>query len=401
MNNETNNTPKSETSNPRYFVMDIVFYAGTLNYDQGAGNYQELKKITQWDGTVRIQVSRYALRYSILEMASKNYKEWQLAQKEQFKPTGKKNEPPQILDKIYKDASIIKIFPEWDLFGFLITVEKEKTAGGKKPKKGADETAKNETIAGVQLNDESSLPSDQESEAAEENKGSISRITPVKLTHAISLNSYNFDSHFTANLGIKRRATGRMDAGSDPVNVEEFKGFYVYNITIDLNRIGQLEMPDGSSTSILTGEPKNQRIRQLLETIMYLKRDIKGKREDISPWLVVAGIYNDMNYDTYMDRIELLKSKKHSIMREERRKQDGDKTIIEVIHQEESDNAFKPKFIIHDLQNNVKIYKRSDVELSNGQANKTIIESSKTEFLNKLYSSLNIQPNKNAPNSQG
>lgn len=34
----------------RYIVMDLVFYGNSLNYDQGSGNYQELKKITKWDG---------------------------------------------------------------------------------------------------------------------------------------------------------------------------------------------------------------------------------------------------------------------------------------------------------------------------------------------------------------
>lgn len=45
MNNGSKTTEKTETIPPRYLVMDIVFYAGTLNYDQGAGNYQELKKL--------------------------------------------------------------------------------------------------------------------------------------------------------------------------------------------------------------------------------------------------------------------------------------------------------------------------------------------------------------------
>ncbi len=34
----------------RFVVMDVVFYGNSLNYDQGTGNYQELKKITKWDG---------------------------------------------------------------------------------------------------------------------------------------------------------------------------------------------------------------------------------------------------------------------------------------------------------------------------------------------------------------
>lgn len=55
----------------RYIVMDIVFYGNSLNYDQGTGNYQELKKITKWDGRQYTLVSRYALRYSLLELARK------------------------------------------------------------------------------------------------------------------------------------------------------------------------------------------------------------------------------------------------------------------------------------------------------------------------------------------
>jgi len=329
--------PSGANNTPRYLVMDIVFYAGTLNYDQGAGNYQELKKITQWDGTVRIQVSRYALRYSILEMASKNYSEdWKLAGTEELTVKSKVVQKKKETDTLS--------FPEFDLFGYLIA-----TAG-------------------------------ENDEAGEQE----ARVTPVKITHATSLNSYNFDSHFTANLGMMRRAG---ETGSNPVNMEEFKGFYVFNVTLDLNRIGKLD----SKADDKFHDKKNARIRQLLETIMYLKRDIKGKREDISPWLAVAGIYDNMNYDTYIDRIELLKSKKHSIMREENRKQDGDKTIIEVTHQEESDNAFKPKFKIHEIQGDkIKIYKRSDVEVDTGE-NKVSTESSKTEFLKSLCKALKIE----------
>lgn len=366
MNNESNTITK-KTTTPRYLVMDIVFYAGTLNYDQGAGNYQELKKITQWDGTVRIQVSRYALRYSILSMANNNNpEEWKLAGKDELTVKSKVVQKKKETDTL--------AFAEFDLFGYLIA-----TAG-------------------------------ENDEAGEQE----ARVSPVKITHATSLNSYNFDSHFTANLGMMRRAG---EKGSNPVNMEEFKGFYIYNITLDIERIGKLDTSDNDKTH----EKKESRIRQLLETIMYLKRDIKGKREDLSPWLVVAGIYENMNYDTYIDRIELLKSKKHSIMREESKRQEGDKAIIEVTHHEQSDNAFKPKFRIYELQKDkIKIFKRSDIELDTGntetnemkagaepkQENEkthNISISDKKTFLEGLYTALNIQEEKpsDATNTQG
>lgn len=267
-------------------------------------------------------------------MASKNYPEsWKLAGNNELTVKSK-----VVQKKITTDTLA---FPEFDLFGYLIATTGENDEAG-------------------------------EQEA---------RVTPVKITHATSLNSYNFDSHFTANLGMMRRAG---EKGSNPVNMEEFKGFYIYNVTLDLNRIGKLDNDPNKEAS-----EKKQRIRQLLETIMYLKRDVKGKREDISPWLLVAGIYENMNYDTYIDRIELLKSKKHSIMREESKRQEGDKMIIEVNHHEQSDNTFKPKFVIHELQGKVKVYKRSDVELSNGE-NNMAIENSKTEFLKSLFQDLKI-----------
>lgn len=326
----------------KYLVMDVVFYAGSLNYDQGAGNYQELKKVTMYDGSVKILVSRWALRYSMLEMGKELFG-WKLAQgKEELQLTGKGNKGvvnPNY-EKFVKDKrvkiDILQDFPEFDLFGFMITKKGEEEAG----------------------------------------EGLV-RTTPVKISHAISLNTYNFDTQFSANLGMMRRYG---EPGSNPVNIEEFYGFYIYNVTVDLQRIGVLDDdPDKS----IGKDSRRERVEQLIEIIMNLKRDIKGKREDLSPWLAVAGIYKDMNYDTYMDKIELVKTNNVKLLRTERKTQEKDgKEIIEITQYEE--NTDRPKFRIVDFSggDSVFVYKRGNVEVE-GVTNDRL-EVNKEKFINTL-----------------
>jgi len=45
-----NTVGNGQNNGRKYIVLDVVFYGSSLNYDQGQGNYQELKKITKWDG---------------------------------------------------------------------------------------------------------------------------------------------------------------------------------------------------------------------------------------------------------------------------------------------------------------------------------------------------------------
>ncbi|MEO0119175.1 MAG: type I-B CRISPR-associated protein Cas7/Cst2/DevR [candidate division WOR-3 bacterium] len=344
--------------------MDIVFYGGSLNYDQGSGNYQELKKITMYDGSVKILVSRWALRYSMLEMGKDKFN-WKLAQGDDLQLTSSGDSKgvvnPKydkfIDDNKYKtdenDLPLILNYPEFDLFGFMITKEKGEEKG----------------------------------------KG-LTRTTPVKISHAISLNTYNFDTQFMANLGMMKRAGGE---GSNPVNIEEFYGFYVYNVTFDLHRIGVLDdYPDKP----LPFNERKKRVFELIDIIMTLKRDIKGKREDLSPWIVIAGVYDNLNYDTYMDRIELIKKERQRIERLEKEEEtpDGKLRIIEYIKEEDC----KPKFKLNITQNDVNngnaiiIFYKNNVEIEDFQSNNSyenksnenqkiyLIKEDKNEFIKKI-----------------
>jgi CRISPR-associated protein Cst2 len=303
----------------RYIVLDVVFYANSLNYDQGEGNYQELKKITKWDGRQYVLVSRYALRYSILHWANKLFPdEWKLAGSDiliaEEGGVARLKSPKEIKDKEYNTfmKDVFLNYPEFDLFGFMIAKTKEEN----------DEKGK-----------------------------SITRTSPVKISHALSLTPYNYDSQFTANLDVMKRAGGK---GSNPVNIEEKKDFYVYNMTVDVDRIGKfLKKEHGIDNvgDIDVSDKRNERIKELVETVFNLKREIKGRMEDLSPWFVVCGLYNNGNYDTYLDRIELAKSHFYKVITKEREiKDNDDRTIIEYEHETEEKDA--PKFLI-DIDSNL------------------------------------------------
>ena len=288
----------------RYIVLDVVFYAGSLNYDQGTGNLQELKKITKWDGKQYTFVSRYALRYSLLHCANKMFKDkWKLAGPKELKEDKSNVVNPE--EKIYDNKKILD-FPEFDLFGYMIT-------------------------------------------QSGENKSAITRVAPVKISHALSLTPFNFDTHFNANIDLAKRSGNKENI--NPFNLEEHRTFYVYNITIDLDRMGKLDEDENCAVG-----NKEERIKQLVDSIFNLKREIKGRFEDLSPWLVLVGLYKDGKYDTYMDRIELNKSNIYKIITKEKivkDEEDKDKTITEIEHETVEKQA--PKFIIDIEENKGKI----------------------------------------------
>lgn len=305
----------SNNSDVKYITIDIVFYGNSLNYDWGGGtNYQELKKVTKWDGRQYVLVSRYALRYSILHWANKLFpNEWKLAGPSELHV--EKGEVVRLKKKDRKFLEeIFKKFPEFDLFGFMVA------------EKGSEQAA-------------------------------LTRTSPVKISHAVSLTPTNLDAHTMANLDMVRRAGGK---GSNPVTIEEKSDFYIYNITIDVERIGKYLISEHGDEKIgditVNNKIAKNRIVQLIEAVLNLKRDIKGRREDLSPWLVILGIYKDGRYETFIDKIRLEKKSHYKVKRTYRK--EGDTEIIE----NEIEEGLMPLFVIDipkdEANSNIWVYYR-------------------------------------------
>lgn len=113
-------------------------------------------------------------------------------------------------------------------------------------------------------------------------KGAKTRSAVVRLSNAVSLEPYYSDMDFLTNMGL----SSRIGEDNSIAQSEIHKSFYAYTITIDLDRVGKendVEIPDSE---------KAERIVKFLHTVEYLYRDIKGRRENLSPVFIAGGIYD-------------------------------------------------------------------------------------------------------------
>ena len=314
----------------RFIVLDIVFYAGSLNYDQGASNYQELKKITLWNGKQHTFVSRYALRYSLLK-TGEDLGLWKTADASKFiEAGGGAQKVIQPSDELLKTGEILR-YPEFDLFGYLITNTDPQN----------------------------------------------SREAPVKISHAISLTPFHFDTPFYANIGLAARYLKKSGKMSPNIfNSEEHYTFYQYTVVIDVDRIGTVDvflkkfdektrvweganreikpLPEGAKKPELyhikfelkgdLEEARKKRIKSLINALLNLKRSIKGRVEDLSPVLFVFGLYKDRPYKSYRDSIDLLNELISEEMDEVVEREENGKKIYEVRHI--TRKTVRPKFRI-------------------------------------------------------
>lgn len=130
---------------------------------------------------------------------------------------------------------------------------------------------------------------------SKKSEGSSSiRSAAVRLSHAISLEDYKSDIEFLNNKGL----ADRLNEFPNLANIEQHLSYYTYTVTIDLEKIGV----DGEID--LGNKEKIKRIKELLDIIKVLNRDIRGREENLSPVFVIGGIYN-INSPFYLGRIKL------------------------------------------------------------------------------------------------
>lgn len=153
------------------------------------------------------------------------------------------------------DASI-KDYPEIDLFGYMKTAKK-----------------------------------------TDENGNTLKRSAVVRLSHAIGLEPYKGDMDYLTNMGLSSRGKGLNNS----IAVSEIqRSFYTYTISIDLDLIGV----DVNDNTNLSSEEKTKRVCDFLNTVEFLYRDIKGRRENLAPVFAIGGIYERKN-PFFMNSISL------------------------------------------------------------------------------------------------
>lgn len=227
--------------NKKGLTISMIFEASSANYGEGMGNISQLKKMTRSDGKVYTYISRQALRYNIVQQM------------------GIDNTPVHGEQTVVQFASDTKIdkYPEIDLFGYM------------KTKKGKD--------------------------------GQEIRSAVARLSNAISLEPYKYDTDYLNNMGLAQRNNLKNALALSEIH----KSLYAYTLTIDLDKVGI------DKDIAISNDEKAERVVRLLETIEFLWRDIKGRRENFNPVFAVGGVYDRKN--PYFESRLKLKNEKNQL----------------------------------------------------------------------------------------
>lgn len=212
-------------------TVTMVFLAESANYGEGVGNISTLKKMSRGNYEQYTYISRQAMRYNIMQQAG-----WDNT------PVDDKSTVVQ-----FAPSATIQNYPEIDLFGYMKTSSKEE---GKSEKGGAS-----------------------------------TRSAVVRLSNAIALEPYQSDLEFLTNMGLAKRQNLENGIAQSEIH----RAFYAYTVTADLDRIGV----DGEIS--IPKEDRAERMKVFLDTLQFLYRDIKGRRENLAPVFVIGGRYERKN----------------------------------------------------------------------------------------------------------
>ena len=211
-----------------------IFLAESANYGEGIGNVATLKKISRNRGEQYTYISRQAIRYNIVEQLDEN--------KANVKAEGSGDK--KVVQ--FSAETTIKDYPELDFFGYMKTVKGDNS----------------------------------------KNRSAI-----VRLSNAVSLETFKGDLEFLTNKGLVDRIDRNEKVFPNIAQAEIHKSYYKYTVTIDLDKIGIDEL-DGIE---IENEEKARRVNKLLDTISLLYRDIRGRREDLKPLFIIGGVYDIKN----------------------------------------------------------------------------------------------------------
>ena len=223
-------------------TVTMVFLAESANYGEGIGNISTLKKMSRGNHEQCSYISRQAMRYNIVRQAN-----WDQT------PVDGKSGVVQ-----FAPSATIAEYPEIDLFGYMKTAAKDGDQKG----------------------------------------GASTRSAVVRLSNAIALEPFLGNLEFLTNMGLVARGTFENGIAQSEIQ----RSFYTYTITVDLDRVGIEEeeadvlIEEDKVVEMKKNiEEKADRVKTLLDTVQYLYRDIKGRRENLSPLFAIGGRYERRN----------------------------------------------------------------------------------------------------------
>jgi len=216
-------------------TVTIIFDGSALNRDEKiGGNILSIKKLNV-NGEIRSFIGKPAIRHYLFQtLCKKDPEKWKPAP---IAERGSGNKKTLQFDLTRAD---IITYPELDVFGYMFTIEGER---------------------------------------------SLTRKAPLGITKAISLASYEADLAFYANhdLVMRRREEGYSETMPGLYNKEEHVSYYKLTFTIDTEILGK-------DVWILGTKPEPNEDKLTIDISNNDKKELRGKRDSTnstSSWKVV------------------------------------------------------------------------------------------------------------------
>jgi len=218
--NNSNNQLKNVT-------ITIIFHGAALNRDEKiGGNILSIKKLNV-NGETRSFIGKPAIRHYLFQTLKAGFG---------WKEAKVTNQGEVIQFDIFQDDILTS--EELDVFGYMYTIS---------------------------------------------GQTSITRKSPLGITKAVSLFSYNADMSFYANHDLLKRGNSQgIDVIPNPFNKEEHSSFYKLTFTIDAMLLGK-------DVWILKSEPKIENGKLSISISSKDKKEIEGVLEKNNCWNVKDG----------------------------------------------------------------------------------------------------------------
>lgn len=287
----------------------------SINYAETIGNISTLKKLSTGTGYPKQMLTYFSdkvLKYDVKRIGREQYG-WKLMDSsiqdifvdnslvitkkennEKFKekvkqdselfamPEEEKNEKRKNKDDVEYDYTgllklLIQKFEEFDLFGgmFADLGKIFETKGNKN-----DKTL---NINGKKVKIETEK---------------IKRSQPVRFSNGYSISEFVYDTNLLNDIDSYHRY-GKYVAGEKKqsiVSPEEHYSFYTYSLSVDLDKIGAIVKENNGQIifePVLSPDERIKRVNNLLEIVLlYLNREIRGRKERLTPVFAIGGIYD-------------------------------------------------------------------------------------------------------------
>lgn len=250
----------------------------SVNYGETIGNVSTLKKLstgTDYPKKLITYFSDKAIKYDVKRIGRHQFN-WKLMDKSIVSVFIKNcSDKGFNHDNFLRD--MIKEYEEFDLFGGMF----------------AD-------IGSIYIKKEKKIKIDSNkcSLKQEIELEKLKRSQPVRFSNGYSISEFVYDMNLLNDIDAYNRYI-QHTAGQKKQSLiypEEHFSYYTYTLTIDLDKVGAYEKEEDGKVifePVVDPTVRAKRINDILEIVLlYLNREIKGRKERLTPVFLIGGVYD-------------------------------------------------------------------------------------------------------------